>query len=80
MPRIGKHTSGEGISACHVCKEDFKFLTSMDRLDWVRLVYVKDEGKTGFSEGWQRCSEGFPEGKDYVRQSLLTISFNETYS
>ena len=25
------------------------------------LIRVKEEGCTGFSEGWQGCSEGFPE-------------------
>ena len=28
---------------------------------WV--IQVKEEGWTGFSEGWQDCSEGFPEGE-----------------
>ena len=27
------------------------------------LIQVKEEGWTGFSEGWQGCSEGFSEGK-----------------
>ena len=27
------------------------------------LIQVKEEGLTGFSEGWQGCSEGFPEGE-----------------
>ena len=27
------------------------------------LIQVKEEGWTGFSKGWQGCSEGFPEGK-----------------
>ena len=27
------------------------------------LIQVKEEGWTGFSKGWQRCSEGFPKGK-----------------
>ena len=29
----------------------------------IGLIWVKEEGKTGFSEGWQGCSEGFPEGE-----------------
>ena len=29
----------------------------------IGLFWVKDEEWTGFSEGWQGCSEGFPEGK-----------------
>ena len=29
--------------------------------DWVNLS--KEEGRTGFSEGWQGCSKGFTEGK-----------------
>ena len=27
------------------------------------LIRVKEEGWTGFSDGWQGCSEGFPEGE-----------------
>ena len=27
------------------------------------LIQVKEEGRTGFSNGWQGCSKGFPEGK-----------------
>ena len=27
------------------------------------LIQVKEEGLTGFSEGWQGCSEGFLEGE-----------------
>ena len=30
----------------------------------IGLIQVKEEGRTGFSEGWQGSSEGFPEGKD----------------
>ena len=26
------------------------------------LIQVKEERWTGFSEGWQGCSEGFPKG------------------
>ena len=29
----------------------------------IELIQVKEEGWTGFFEGWQGCSEGFPEGK-----------------
>ena len=29
----------------------------------IGLIWVKEEGRTGFSKGWQGCSEGFPEGK-----------------
>ena len=29
----------------------------------IGLILVKEEGRTGFSEGWQGCSEGFPEGE-----------------
>ena len=29
----------------------------------IGLIQVKEEGWTRFSEGWQGCSEGFPEGK-----------------
>ena len=28
----------------------------------IRLIQVKEEGWTGFSDGWQGCSEGFPKG------------------
>ena len=27
------------------------------------LIQVKKEGQTGFSKGWQGCSEGFPGGE-----------------
>ena len=27
------------------------------------LIRVKEEGWTGFSDGWQGCSKGFPEGE-----------------
>ena len=27
------------------------------------LIWVKEEGRTGFSQGWQGCSDGFPEGE-----------------
>ena len=29
----------------------------------IGLIQVKEEGGTGFSESWQGCSEGFPEGE-----------------
>ena len=29
----------------------------------IGLIQVKEEGWTGFSKGWQGCSEGFSEGK-----------------
>ena len=29
----------------------------------IGLIRVKEEGWTGFSEGWQVSSEGFPEGE-----------------
>ena len=29
----------------------------------IGLIWVKEEGRTGFSEGWQGCSEGFPKGE-----------------
>ena len=30
---------------------------------YIGIIQVKEEGWTGFSGGWQGCSEGFPEGK-----------------
>ena len=30
---------------------------------YIGLIQVKEEGWTGFSEGWQGCSGGFPEGE-----------------
>ena len=35
------------------------------------LIRVKEEGRTGFSEGWQSCSEGFPEGEDILMIFLI---------
>ena len=29
----------------------------------IGLIQEKEEGWTGFSNGWQGCSEGFPEGE-----------------
>ena len=29
----------------------------------IGFILVKEEGRTGFFEGWQGCSEGFPEGE-----------------
>ena len=29
----------------------------------IGLIEEKQEGMTGFSEGWQGCSEGFSEGE-----------------
>ena len=30
---------------------------------YIGLILVKEEGRTGLSEGWQGCSKGFPEGE-----------------
>ena len=43
-----------------------KFAEIEGELKWFKrngLIRVKEEGLTGFSEGWQGCSEGFPEGE-----------------
>ena len=40
--------------------------------------WVKEEGRTGFYEGWQGCSEGFPEGEargKYQRGALPARGF-----
>ena len=29
----------------------------------IGLIWIKEEGRTGFSKGWKGCSEGFPEGE-----------------
>ena len=41
------------------------------------LIWVKEEGRTGFSEGWQGCSEGFPKGEAQGKSSDLN-SFSNT--
>ena len=35
----------------------------MGDLKKCELIQVKEEGWTGFSEGWQGCSDEFPEGQ-----------------
>ena len=40
-----------------------KRLLLLHYLPQAGLIQVKVEGWTGFSDGWQGCSKGFPEGK-----------------
>ena len=35
---------------------------AMPKIQRIGLIQVKEEGWTGFSKGWQGCSEGFAEG------------------
>ena len=43
----------------------------------IGLIEVKEEGRTGFSKGWQGCSKGFPEGK--ALPVVLPDSFTPIY-
>ena len=38
-------------------------ITMLTVIEHIGLIQVKEEGWTGFSEGWKGCSEGFSEGK-----------------
>ena len=48
-------------------------------LDWVNLS--KRGRRTGFSKGWQGCSEGFPEEQPYQPEEspILPDSFTKIY-
>ena len=39
------------------------------------LIQVKEEEWTGFSEGWQGCSEGFPEGEAFLLDRYLITGY-----
>ena len=47
------------LTPCHGRLSDWHVRLSL----WNGLIQVKEEGWTGFSKGWQGCSEGLPEGK-----------------
>ena len=51
------------------------------RLAVFGLIRVKEEGRTGFSEGWQGCSEGNPEEQPCQPEenSVLSDSFTQIY-
>ena len=45
-----------------VSKTMVKLYSSLiNTISVIGLIQLKEEGCTGFSEGWQGCSEGFPE-------------------
>ena len=46
---------------CMVCWFTVQYQPLVTCLYWADLR--KGEGQTGFSEGWQECTEGFPEGE-----------------
>ena len=47
----------------------------------IGLILVKEEGRTGFSEGWQGCSEGNGEEQPYQPEEnpILPDSFTWIY-
>ena len=43
---------------------------------WIGLIQVKEEGWTGFFEGWQGCSEGFPKGEARGKSRLFFLDLH----
>ena len=42
----------------------------------IGLIQVREEGWTGFSKGWQGCSEGFPKGEAGGKSQGSFVSCN----
>ena len=51
------------VLSLHLQGKVSSWQTLSQLLTGIGLIRVKEEGQTGFSRGWQDCSEGFPMGK-----------------
>ena len=46
---------------------------------WNGLIQVEEEGWTGFSKGWQGCSEGFAEGEAWGKSRGAAVEKKNMY-
>ena len=44
-------------------KDEYFLVWNVKKFQEIGLIWLKEEGRTGFSEGWQGCSERFPQGE-----------------